>query len=108
VVGLHDLRCSSSTYHASTLVALTGSALQALVIPPGVAHGFFFPEPSLHIYAVSHYWNTEDELGCRWDDPELKLPWPCETPILSQRDANLGTFAALNRLLNHKLASEHS
>ena len=108
VIGLHDLRCSSSTYRASTLVTLTGSIPQVLVIPPGVAHGFFFPESSLHIYAVSHYWNAEDELGCRWDDPELKIPWPCETPILSQRDASLGSFAALNRLLNQKLASKHS
>ena len=26
-------------------------------------------------YSVSHYWNTMDEIGCRWDDPALGLDW---------------------------------
>jgi dTDP-4-dehydrorhamnose 3,5-epimerase len=54
-----------------------------------VAHGFLFHEPSLHIYAVSHYWDTADELGCRWDDPELGIPWPDAQPLISPRDAGL-------------------
>jgi dTDP-4-dehydrorhamnose 3,5-epimerase len=24
----------------------------------------------------------------RWDDPKLKIDWPTQTPILSNRDAN--------------------
>ena len=24
----------------------------------------------------------------RWDDPELAIPWPVETPVLSDKDRN--------------------
>src|SRR5262245_34707583 len=40
LVGLRDLRRDSPTYGCSATQALTGSAMTALVIPPGVAHGF--------------------------------------------------------------------
>ena len=53
------------------------SAGRSSSIPPGVAHGFYFHEPSLHVYAVEHEWDPADELGCRWDDPELEIAWPC-------------------------------
>ena len=90
VVGLHDLRTDSPTTGLSALVELRGDAPSGLVIPPGVAHGFYFHETSLHIYAVSHDWDPDDELGCRWDDPLLGIPWPCADPQLSSRDASLG------------------
>jgi len=84
--GLHDLRRGSSTEGLSAMVTLRGEATGSLVIPPGVAHGFYFPQPSIYVYGVSAYWNMEDELGCHFQAPELKLVWPDHNPRLSPRD----------------------
>jgi dTDP-4-dehydrorhamnose 3,5-epimerase len=85
VLGLHDLRPGSSTEGWSGLLDLPAGEL-GVVIPPGVAHGFYFPDPSLHLYAVTHEFDPTDELGCTWNDPELGLDWPCAAPLLSPRD----------------------
>jgi dTDP-4-dehydrorhamnose 3,5-epimerase len=88
-VGLCDLRPDSPTAGRAALVEMRGDALSALTLPPGVAHGFYFHEPSLHAYAVSHYWDERDERGCRWDDDALGIRWPAAAPVLSERDAAL-------------------
>jgi dTDP-4-dehydrorhamnose 3,5-epimerase len=94
-IGLHDLREGSPTEGLGAVVELASDEPAALTIPTGVAHGFYFHEPSLHVYAVSHEWDPADELGCRWDDPELDIAWPCSDPLLSERDGALGPLAAL-------------
>lgn len=103
-IGLHDLRPETPTYGHSTLVEMIGAELHALVIPPGVAHGFYFHELSIHLYAVSHYWRPEDELGCLWSDPELRIGWPVRHPTISERDALLPPLAVLREQLMHARA----
>jgi dTDP-4-dehydrorhamnose 3,5-epimerase len=88
-IGLCDLRRDSPTWRASALVEVGGRLPRAITIPHGVAHGFYFHEPSLHVYAVSHYWDPRDELGCVWNDPALGIPWPVASARISDRDANL-------------------
>jgi dTDP-4-dehydrorhamnose 3,5-epimerase len=104
VVGLHDLRATSPTRGLSGLVELSADDPAGLVIPPGVAHGFYFRESSTHVYAVSDEWDPADELGCRYDDPALGLDWPCTRPLLSPRDADLGTLEELEVEVNRLLA----
>jgi dTDP-4-dehydrorhamnose 3,5-epimerase len=94
-IGLRDLRPDSPTAGLAVLVELSGRDRRALVIPHGVAHGFYFSEPSLHVYSVTEYWNPHDELGCRWDDPDLGISWGARDPLLSDRDAGLGTLSGL-------------
>jgi dTDP-4-dehydrorhamnose 3,5-epimerase len=103
-VGLHDLRDDSPTAGLAALVELGGDAPAGLTIPPGVAHGFYFHETSLHVYAVSHEWDPQDELGCSWDDPGLGIDWPCRAPLLSARDAALGPLTTLAAAVNAALA----
>jgi dTDP-4-dehydrorhamnose 3,5-epimerase len=94
-VGLRDLRRGSPTEALSVLLELTEDPLTAILIPHGVAHGFYFPEPSLHLYAVTKYWDVEDELACLWSDPQLAIPWPAEPTLVSERDANAPSLAQL-------------
>jgi dTDP-4-dehydrorhamnose 3,5-epimerase len=94
-IGLFDLRESSPTFEHPALLRVEGGARSGLFIPAGVAHGFYFFEPSVHLYAVSRYWDPEDELGCLWADPELRLPWSDPEPIVSERDAGLPGLPAL-------------
>jgi dTDP-4-dehydrorhamnose 3,5-epimerase len=94
-VGLRDLRRDSPTEGLSVLVELTEDPLTALLIPHGVAHGFYFPEPSLHLYAVTKYWDVDDELACHWADPDLGISWPAEPTNVSERDATAQSLAEL-------------
>jgi dTDP-4-dehydrorhamnose 3,5-epimerase len=94
-IGLRDLRRGSPTEGATALMELAGSDLTALTIPRGVAHGFYFHEPSVHIYSVSEYWSLEDELACHWADPALEIPWPVSSARLSDRDAAAAPLAQL-------------
>lgn len=98
-VGLCDLRPDSPTSGLAVCATLGADAPAALVIPHGVAHGFLFHEPSLHVYAVSHTWDPADELGCRWDDPGLGIPWPSVSPRLSDRDEALPALPDLRAQL---------
>lgn len=94
-IGLRDLRIGSPTESMTALVEMQGRKLHALTIPPGVAHGFYFHEPSSHLYAVSEYWDQRDELGCHWADPALEINWPQVAPLISARDAALPSLGEL-------------
>lgn len=94
-IGLRDLRRGSPTEGAVEVAEVSGDALQPIVIPHGVAHGFLFHEPSMHVYAVSHYWDTDDELACLWSDADLGIPWPFEPRLVSERDGNAQSLNSL-------------
>lgn len=98
-LGLCDLRPESPTHMLATTLELNTEDPLAVSVPPGVAHGFFFVEDSIHVYAVSHYWDMADELGCRWDDPGLGIPWKHADAQISQRDADLQTLPELVKQL---------
>lgn len=100
VLGLKDIRADSLTAGQTQMLVLRPEAPAAVTMAPGVAHGFYFPKASMHIYGVSHYWNMEDELGCRWDDPEIGLDWPTQAPLLSERDEKAGSFADMVEAYN--------
>jgi dTDP-4-dehydrorhamnose 3,5-epimerase len=88
-VGLTDLRIGSPTELVSELIEVDAGAPASVLIPPGVAHGFFSPAGSTVLYGVSRYWDPADELGVRFDDPDLSLDWdlPPGGPVISERDA---------------------
>ncbi len=100
-VGLRDLRRDSTTEGLTAKIEMHGDDLHTLTIPPGVAHGFYFHEPSTHIYGVSEFWDGQDELGCHWADPALEINWPNASPVISARDAALPSLRELVESLPH-------
>ena len=86
-LGLVDLRGGAPAN--ACRIDLDAERPAAVTFPPGVAHGFYFPEPAVHVYAVSRYFDATDELGCRWNDPGLAIPWDVVAPRLSPRDMAL-------------------
>ncbi len=93
LLALYDIRRGSATFRQGTVIELKGNSPSIARIPVGVAHGFYFPESALVFYGVTDYWDPDDELGCRWDDPGLKLPWQITSPVLSTRDEEAGSLA---------------
>lgn len=98
-IGLYDLRKNSSTYGEASLVELTEEKLAAIFIPNGVAHGFYTHTTGLFVYGVTHYWDSTDELGCHWNDPELQIPWPEVPTLVSERDKYAHSLAELKNQL---------
>lgn len=89
ILGLHDIRSGSRTFGQSFVVKLTGNKPLRCIIPIGVAHGFYTPEPTTYIYGLSSEWFPENDFGCRWDDPQVGIDWPSGIqPELSERDQN--------------------
>ena len=80
----------------SQVVDITGSEKTLVTIPTGVAHGFYFPEPTIFVYGVSEYWDpVHDELGCMWNDADLQIDWRANKPVVSERDRNSISVQAL-------------
>lgn len=95
-LGLVDLRQQSPTENMSVLLDLPADSGQSVLIPPGVAHGFLFLKESTCLFGVSHYWDVEDEKGCLYSDPDLRLGWEhLDQPILSEKDTQLPSLKAL-------------
>ena len=94
LLGLHDMRPNLPTARRSSLTEHAGRARCGVVIPPGVAHGFFFMEPSLVLYGLARAWDRSDEFLCRWNAEELGLQWPTREPILIERDVTAPDYAS--------------
>jgi dTDP-4-dehydrorhamnose 3,5-epimerase len=92
-VALRDIRRASPTFGVSTGFEWSPADGMALPVPAGVAHAVFFLEDSVLAFGLSDYWKPElDVLACRWDDLDPSLSWPVQSPTLSPRDAEAGSF----------------
>lgn len=91
-LALIDIRRQSPRFGMAQVEKLQAEQPYSVLIPPGVAHGFYFTDAAVLIYGVSHCWNPDDELGCRWNDEVLEIPWKVTTPTLSNRDQTAGSF----------------
>jgi dTDP-4-dehydrorhamnose 3,5-epimerase len=49
-------------------------------------------DASLVLYKVDCRYTPEAEGGIRWNDPDLKIPWPADDPLVSGKDAKLPLF----------------
>ena len=87
-VALCDLRSSSGTFKSVEIVQMSADSMRGLLIPPGVAHGFFALTEATVTYLVSKYYDGTDEHGVAWDDPELGVPWGVDDPLVSTRDVD--------------------
>jgi len=97
-IGLHDARSGSPTEGRSvTLRVEANSERTAVYIPTGVAHGYFAETDLSLAYLVDEYYTGEDEFGVAWNDPDVGIPWPSATPILSDRDRSNPPLAVVRK-----------
>jgi dTDP-4-dehydrorhamnose 3,5-epimerase len=97
-----DLRSGSSTFGQWFGVVLGDSAgPRQIYMPPGFAHGFCVLSEwaDLH-YKVSQTYDSADEGGLLWNDADIGVEWPIETPKLHKRDAH---FPRLDELTAEQL-----
>lgn len=85
-----DINPHSTTFGEHITVELNDENHRQLWIPPGYAHGFCV----LSAMADMHYkctalYDPKDETGVIWNDPEVNIAWPTDTPLLSAKDQQL-------------------
>lgn len=78
-IGLHDLRPAKAGGRSSCLLTIDDSDRRAVLIAPGVAHGFYFPRSALLLRSVEASAPTR-RLG-RWSCGEFGIPWRCSAPV---------------------------
>jgi dTDP-4-dehydrorhamnose 3,5-epimerase len=90
-----DLRADSSTFGQSYSIELSDMNGKLLWIPPGFGHAFLVlgSEPADVVYKTTAEYEPATEGGIIWNDRDLAIEWPIEKPHLSDRDAQLATFA---------------
>lgn len=85
-----DVRAASATYGRWLGVELDAASYTALVLPPGVAHGFITLEDrSEVVYAMSATYVPEASAGFCWNDPDVGIEWPRPPTVMSPRDRDL-------------------
>jgi dTDP-4-dehydrorhamnose 3,5-epimerase len=97
-----DVRPGSATFGRWVAEELSDENRLQLYVPPGYLHGFcVLSETARVIYKCTDVYAPNDEIGVRWDDPELGIKWPIRDPVLSEKDLALGSLAELARQLGH-------
>ena len=99
-----DVRVGSPGFGRWTLALLSGDNFAQLYVPPGFAHGFAVLSDVVDVeYKCTGYYDLNDEITVRWDDPAIGIEWPVKEPTLSARDSIAPLLADLiNRLPRYK------
>jgi dTDP-4-dehydrorhamnose 3,5-epimerase len=85
-----DIRRSSATFLRWVAEELDDKNHAMLYIPPGFAHGFVALSEDVHVlYKCTNEYEPQLDSGIRWNDPDLAVKWPVESPIISEKDGRL-------------------
>ena len=89
-----DIDPRSPTYATHVGIELSEANHLQLWVPPGYAHGFCVLSESADFqYKCTDYYDPADEEGILWDDPDLNIEWPVDSPLVSEKDRALTTLA---------------
>ena len=82
-----DLRPNSPTRFKWFGTKLTPENGVSLIFPEGFGHAFITLEPnSTVVYVVSAVYAPDHESGIMYDDPLLKIEWPIQPTVISEKD----------------------
>lgn len=85
-----DINPDSDTYGCYKGVILNAQNKRQLYVPPGYAHGFAVLSDTADFeYKCTDYYDPSDEGGIIWNDPDIGIEWPIDSPTLSDKDRTL-------------------
>ena len=91
-----DIRIGSPTFGQYVGAELSAENKKQLYIPSGMLHGFVVLSEEAQVeYKCSGFYDPASELTVRWDDSDLAIDWPLDSPVLSERDANASSFSEI-------------
>lgn len=82
-----DLRKDSPTYLQWFGIELSDTNYKMLYVPEKFAHGFITLTDDAEVtYLVTEFYTPGAEAGLRFNDPKLKIDWPLEATVVSEKD----------------------
>ena len=85
-----DIDPQSATFGKYVGLELNDENHLQLWIPPGYAHGFcVLSDVADFQYKCTDFYYPDDESGVIWNDPDINIPWPLHSPLLSEKDQKL-------------------
>ena len=82
-----DIRKDSATYGEWVGAYLNDENKQQLYVPEGFAHGFVVTSDTAEvIYKCTSLYEPSQEGSILWNDPDIGIDWPVDTPLLSAKD----------------------
>ena len=82
-----DFRLKSKTFLKKQYITLDSAKHEQIYMSAGLGSGFVSLSSNIHLlYKVSMLYSPKNEMGIRWNDPFLKIKWPCEKPLISKKD----------------------
>jgi dTDP-4-dehydrorhamnose 3,5-epimerase len=82
-----DVRRGSPTFARWFALEMAAEDFRTLYVPAGFAHGFYVHSESADVlYKCSDVYDPGGEAGLIWNDPQVAIAWPTDTPLLSPRD----------------------
>jgi dTDP-4-dehydrorhamnose 3,5-epimerase len=89
-----DIRAGSPTFGHWLGVELSAENFRQLLIPAGYAHGFcVMSEEAEVLYKASQVYCPQHERSILWNDADLAIDWPIDSPLLSERDRRAAHLA---------------
>lgn len=91
-----DIREGSDTYGEWYGEELSEENFLQMYVPPGFAHGFcVLSDIADFCYKCTDFYHAGDEGGIIWNDSQLKITWPIDKPIVSEKDIKLNSISSI-------------
>ena len=82
-----DVRPDSAFFGRWDSIRISGEDFRQIYIPPGFLHGFCVLSDMAEVsYKCTAPYDPSDEFGVAWNDPDLGIRWPVDSPLISKRD----------------------
>ena len=95
-----DVRPDSVTCRSWVGIELDAENGRAVLIGPGIAHGFLTCAPDTDVlYQIEPAYAPGYARGARWNDPAFAIRWPAPPALVSARDLAFADFAATSGAL---------
>jgi len=95
-----DVRVGSPTFGRHVAETLSAQNFRQLWVPPGFVHGFCVLSERAQVeYKCTALYDPGDEIAVAWNDPELAVPWPVRSPLLSAKDEKAPRLAEVRERL---------
>jgi len=93
-----DIRFNSPTFGKHFSLILNSETKFQLWIPTGFAHGFsVLSDEAIFSYKCTNYYSKEHERSILFNDPDLKIDWKVQQPIVSDKDLKADKFNEIER-----------
>lgn len=94
-----DIRRESPHFGQWVGIELSAENRKQLYVPPGFAHGFcVLSEVAEMAYKCTTLYESADDAGLLWNDPDIGIKWPIDDPVLSTKDEKAPGLADLPML----------